>query len=526
MKNKMIIILTLLLALVIGFTFAMLRVRRYGLIDLSAAKWRVSFSKDDTELTEETVISLSDVTWTNDSTFVKEGKIAPGSYTTFNILIDASGTETSVDYNISSSFSESNFEVVIGDNNVSRAGTINYSENENDMKLLVPITIRWLGSSQDNTEKDNLDLSFKNTTLDIPLQIIAAQKLDENPVIVRPPIVYTYATFDKGTTVNAKMKSLAGDSNTGKTATDTNIKSIVRASTISDENRVSENIISSSSSENGIYMWFDNGTIYYYTDADKISLSSDSSYLFSGLTKLTSLDSNFDTSNVTNMKYMFNKLNSIKSLDLGSFDTSNVKDMSYMFSECKSLLTLNLSNFNTSLVENMSYMFSNTQKLTNLNVSSFDTRSVTTMANMFYNMYVITKLDLSSFETPNVKYLDSLFNGCKKVTDLDISNFNTENVISMTRVFSSMESLQSLDISHFDTRSVTTMEAMLNNLHSVRTIYVSDKFVLTNVTNGDRMFLNDYNLVGGNGMTYDPEKINLSYAYVDSDEHPGYLTLK
>ena len=39
------------------------------------------------------------------------------------------------------------------------------------------------------------------------------------------------------------------------------------------------------------------------------------------------------------------------------FDTSNVTDMSYMFYECFSLKTLDLSNFQTNNVITMSVMF-------------------------------------------------------------------------------------------------------------------------------------------------------------------------
>ena len=40
-----------------------------------------------------------------------------------------------------------------------------------------------------------------------------------------------------------------------------------------------------------------------------------------------------------------------------NFDTSNVTDMSYMFCNCSSLKELNLTRFNTSKVTNMYFMF-------------------------------------------------------------------------------------------------------------------------------------------------------------------------
>ena len=75
--------------------------------------------------------------------------------------------------------------------------------------------------------------------------------------------------------------------------------------------------------------------------------------------KLKRLDvSNFNTSNVTDMSFMFayNKsLEEIKGLE--NFDTSNVVNMNAMFSRLQSIKELNLCSFNTSNVTDMRYMF-------------------------------------------------------------------------------------------------------------------------------------------------------------------------
>ncbi len=53
---------------------------------------------------------------------------------------------------------------------------------------------------------------------------------------------------------------------------------------------------------------------------------------FLALLKMTSIDlSALDTSEVTNMSYMFAGCSSLTSLDLSNFDTSKVTDMSGMF---------------------------------------------------------------------------------------------------------------------------------------------------------------------------------------------------
>lgn len=73
----------------------------------------------------------------------------------------------------------------------------------------------------------------------------------------------------------------------------------------------------------------------------KINLYS-ASYLFDGMSDLTVVENlNYlDTSNSTDMSYMFEYCSSLTELDLSSFDVSNVTSMTYMFEGCTSLRTI------------------------------------------------------------------------------------------------------------------------------------------------------------------------------------------
>ena len=64
-----------------------------------------------------------------------------------------------------------------------------------------------------------------------------------------------------------------------------------------------------------------------------------------------------NTSEVTNMRGMFDFCFALKSLDLRSFNTAKVTDMSGMFCYCIGLRSLDLSSFNTENVTNMDYIF-------------------------------------------------------------------------------------------------------------------------------------------------------------------------
>ena len=74
----------------------------------------------------------------------------------------------------------------------------------------------------------------------------------------------------------------------------------------------------------------------------------------------------FDTSNVKNMKVMFQGCYKLLNLEL-NFDTSNVTDMGCMFNECHELKEIKgINKFNTSNVINMNAMFQKCNKLINL----------------------------------------------------------------------------------------------------------------------------------------------------------------
>lgn len=85
----------------------------------------------------------------------------------------------------------------------------------------------------------------------------------------------------------------------------------------------------------------------------------------------------FDTSNVTNMSFMFYGCSSLESVPL--FDTSNVTHMNNMFEECSSLESVPL--FDTSNVTNISSMFRDCSSLVEVELT--DCSKVTISSGMF-----------------------------------------------------------------------------------------------------------------------------------------------
>ena len=140
-------------------------------------------------------------------------------------------------------------------------------------------------------------------------------------------------------------------------------------------------------------------------------------HLFNFCENLINLDlSNFDTSKVKDMNSMFSVNRNLENINFGNkFDTSNVTNMGSMFNTCSSLTSLDLSNFNTSQVTDMSYMFVEFPNI-ELNLSGFVTSNVINMMSMFYKAK-LNALDLSSFDTSNVTNMTWMFS--------DASNLQT-----------------------------------------------------------------------------------------------------
>ena len=217
------------------------------------------------------------------------------------------------------------------------------------------------------------------------------------------------------------------------------------------------------------------------------------------LTEIIDIDY-LNTSQVTNMDWMFSNCFKLKHIELSGFDTQNVTDITGIFNSCYSLTGIDLSGFKTSKVTNMDYMFYSCSSITNLNVSNFDTSSVT-------DMYC-------------------MFSGCSNLTSLNLSNFKTDKVTaSMAHMFEGCSKLVTLDLTSFNTSNVSAMDWMFNECTELKTIYVGDQWNIKSSASGYCMFDGCISLVGENGTTYDENHTGIAYAHIDGIDGPGYLTL-
>ena len=203
-----------------------------------------------------------------------------------------------------------------------------------------------------------------------------------------------------------------------------------------------------------------------------------------GLNEITGLKY-LNTAEVTDMSHMFWNCRNLSSLDLTNFNTTKVENMFGMFFDCENLSSLVISNFNTANVTDMSYMFHYCKNLSSLDIPNFNIAKVTDMSYMFNMCQKLTELNLSNFKTEKAKNMSNMFSFCNMLEKLNLSNFNTANVTNMSNMFENCNKLSSLDISNFNTAKVTNMSEMFKNSKTLQTIYVSDDFVVTGITNED-----------------------------------------
>ena len=114
--------------------------------------------------------------------------------------------------------------------------------------------------------------------------------------------------------------------------------------------------------------------------------------------------------NLINSSYkIFYGCSDIIEMDFSNFNTSNIRDMQWMFRDCSSLISLNLSNFDTSKVTSMNRMFEGCSSLTSLNLSNFDTSQVSYIFSMFNNSINLEYINMINFSENSFEDFNDIF---------------------------------------------------------------------------------------------------------------------
>ena len=293
--------------------------------------------------------------------------IIPGDSGKFDLLVDATGSSTAVEYEIDfvGTNIPTNMKFYLDENKTEEIeleyGLIGYIKSTDETKnKLYTIYWEWPYDSGSNNYKD-IDFQDKEMTFDVT----AIGKQSSG-----------YAMMMNGDiTEHPNRTSTAG---MWKDEYRKLIKTLTFSNDLSNmpTNCTEENLcwdISDESSAYPVYHYLvqnQTETIKYdayivsekkiYAPKDCFALFDLSNYESNDyVSSLESINfnNNFDTSKVTNMYAMFALLEKLQSIDVSNFVTVNVTNMSQLFYECKALEVVDVSNFDTSKVTDMSYMF-------------------------------------------------------------------------------------------------------------------------------------------------------------------------
>ena len=219
--------------------------------------------------------------------------------------------------------------------------------------------------------------------------------------------------------------------------------------------------------------WHQNGYKNSITEvviADDITLNGE--YLFYGFKKLETVSGKGKFTLTESAHAMFCDCEALTKLNVSEWETSNVTDMREMFSDCKALTELNVSKWKTSNVTRMSTMFLGCKQLKTLDFSEWDVSKVTTMDSMFSGAG-LTELDLSGWTSTGEVHVVDMFNGCEALKSLNMAGWSAK--VTGSAIFGGCTSLEELDISGW---SSADMEDWYSGCTSLEVLKIGDGVVL------------------------------------------------
>ena len=309
----------------------------------------------------------------------------------------------------------------------------------------------------------------------------------------------TATTLD-GETLNARMKVLAGKKNADCYTVDTKITAIQHSiQEPSDEIKTNPtSLVSTEDSEVPVYMWFEDGTIKWWSAANSVVANSNLNYLCYYMTNLIDISglSDLDTKDVTSMQSTFSACNNLTDLTaLKRWDTRNLTDVSCIFSHCTSLSDLiPLASWNTNNITNMGDMFRECINLLNLNpLTNWNTSNVTSMNNMFFQCASLASLTpIANWDTDNLTTMSYMFYECTSLVNLTpLTNWNTEKVVNMNGIFDRCSSIVDLSpLASWNTGNVTTMSYMFSGCTKLANPSAINNWDISSVTAFKYMFRN------------------------------------
>ena len=205
------------------------------------------------------------------------------------------------------------------------------------------------------------------------------------------------------------------------------------------------------------------------------------------------------------------------------FDGTAGWNSSFMTTIQTATVDANCANFDGNSTRSL---FDGFSKLIVINdIDKLNTANVEDMNNMFASCSSLTTLDLHSLNTAKVTNMSMMFYLCSGLTSLRVSSWNTANVTDMRQMFQDCSALAQLNLSSWNTAKVTSMTSMFQGCSALVTIYVGSGWNTDAVTSSSLMFNGCTNIKGSDGTTYNPSKMDKTYARIgDGGKNKGYMS--
>lgn len=219
------------------------------------------------------------------------------------------------------------------------------------------------------------------------------------------------------------------------------------------------------------------------------------SKIFMGCTALENLNlTGWTLPKAKTAEYMFSDCSSLVTVDTLDFGLGETVSCMGMFKGCSKLIDPPVQNWDTSNVTNMSFMFDKCYAITsNLQIQDWDTSKVTTMQAMFQadngGAHYATNMEtlhIENWNTSNVTDVGWMFYGQKGLTSLDFSKWDTSKIQSFHHLFAHCTNLVPIGIENWDTSSATTFNATFHN--TAATSYDISKWNTSNSESFSQMF--------------------------------------
>ena len=172
------------------------------------------------------------------------------------------------------------------------------------------------------------------------------------------------------------------------------------------------------------------------------------------------------------LNYAF--VNQYRTIFDGHIDTSNVTDVSFLFQNCSSLARVPMMNFSS--VSNMRSIFNSCSSL--ISVPQLDTSNVTDFYSCFYGCY--TLVSIPQLNTSKARNVGLMFNGCTSLMSIPLLDFGNVNNISNLFGYSDIKTLTDLGgfknikinftkgLNHLPNLTVQSLMNVINNLYDFR----------------------------------------------------------